>query len=1423
VVGRVAKLLEVREIDGLQPGAPALIQPVIAVADSGNNTVVEACDAQARDIIRIDLLLPLQRSPADHTQVWAATPLAAAPLRHCVAELDGVRVDEARRPLRLNYTLVPFVEADTGADWQQPTAEELAADALKAARLAAVSGLWLLSRPLWVEVGPLAQMREDRAPAGCLARLPCDIQPAVLLLDAGGNHVRDRQDSLVVANLVASSGAAPASPALDFTARVDSSGRATFTDLLVAVGNPTIRVNYTLQGAGAGMQIMGAAFSASGPAVALKLTVQPGRASPGLELEQQPEVLLVDAAGIRVTSLAPAALEAVPAAPGVLEAVPAAPGREPLPVPVVAVSVLAFTTRSATNEELVQGLPLVGNTRLAMERGRAVFTDVDLSYVGTCLQMSFSAERFPSSQAAASYGAQGTLAGLSLAEALVRPLSTRSAKLEVVIGAPHHLVPDRQPGQAVAGTVFGRQPRIAVLDAGDNVVERDSGSPVTALLTNGPASLLQGGAGRIVASSQGLVSYTNLRLDLASTCWVMTFKRPGVLPCHTRPLVVSPAAPHRLLLVKQPAGARPGAPLADQPVVQLIDLFDNLVWETETEVTVSLLLDHASLPSAPGVQFPAPYYGRSRGRGLVGATQLRSDAAACQHARCEALPSSCEAPVARAVVSFTDLRVDARDRGLGYRLALSAPGVLQATSATFHVEEGEGERLVVIQQPEGFRAGYRFKVMPRIALHDAGGNVIAKNVSVSVELKPVLAAVGEATLALTGTRRLFTESAWALAHELEPAARPAAVLRAADGGTGVAQFTDLGLESYTSSTASGLMLYFTASCPITCSYLGVRSREFTSGGSPTQLALLTAAFAGSVAGRALPVQPKVILQDLSRITVEFWDGHGADYALATASLAAFADAGADGRTAVLRGNTSAVYRNGVASWTDLRIDVSTPAPPTPFAPPPPGYFLTFSLRGKEWTQGGLLVTHAAPYAYHIWVEPGAGVAARPLATGAYTLAAVSSGGGPVIALLDRFGNRAESISEGVVAARLVNVSARALSAHPGPFEPIGVAQAHLARGLANFSQAGLGSKLAASGLRFNFSGHGVAPVPGQTEGWAFETASGPSSEAWPASAPPPVASPLETRFVVSQAFTVAVGGVEKLRLDRQPTVFVASNAVRPQPIVHLVDAGSNAVPHASWQTLAAVLVAPDGTQVRLASVQASEGVAAFQDVAMPSAALAGALLRYVCDPCQHGLAPIWIDSARFDVADFAGGRTIALHTPPSITSDGGQVFERQPVVAVHDSKGRLVTADSSTLVRATLLSLKDKETVWDLPSNVLQGRTEVTAELGLATFTDLRVMWCNDGASPTCTRHAKARIRFATERLSPSCAQWPERYPPIAPPCLPADSPELTILVGAPARLAVISQPRGAAPGLPFSSPPVVAVADAGGSVLCGFRYWCSS
>ena len=304
------------------------------------------------------------------------------------------------------------------------------------------------------------------------------------------------------------------------------------------------------------------------------------------------------------------------------------------------------------------------------------------------------------------------------------------------------------------------------------------------------------------------------------------------------------------------------------------------------------------------------------------------------------------------------------------------------------------------------------------------------------------------------------------------------------------------------------------------------------------------------------------------------------------------------------------------------------------------------------------------------------------------------------------------------------------------------------------------------------------------------------------------------RWALSDTFTVTHGPVVQLASYQTPENFVARNLLKPQPIILLLDAGSNAVKEASWQTVSVKLIASDGSITALGSATAEQGVVAFKNTGLPSFATAAARLQYTCDPCAQGHAAISLQSPAFDVAEFGGAKTIRLATD-IMTSRiyGGVVFAQQPVISMLDGGGRLVTADSITVVRATAITQMPYAT-WSISSDLL-GTTEVTAVRGTASFTDLRIKYCNDPSSLSCVP-SQVRLRFSTQTLSPSCAPFPLRSPLSPPPCVPADSTPLTVRVGAAVSLEMLQHPSasGASPDACFTTPPIVVIADAGGNFL---------
>ncbi len=70
---------------------------------------------------------------------------------------------------------------------------------------------------------------------------------------------------------------------------------------------------------------------------------------------------------------------------------------------------------------------------------------------------------------------------------------------------------------------------------------------------------------------------------------------------------------------------------------------------------------------------------------------------------------------------------------------------------------------------------------------------------------------------------------------------------------------------------------------------------------------------------------------------------------------------------------------------------------------------------------------------------------------------------------------------------------------------------------------------------------------------------------------------------------------------------------------------------------------------------------------------------------------------------------LGIQTQPSANATAGTAFSTQPVIAIEDAGGNIITTDNSTVVTATRLS----------GTGTLQGTTTATASNGLATFSNL--------------------------------------------------------------------------------------------------------
>src|SRR5207244_2663664 len=112
-----------------------------------------------------------------------------------------------------------------------------------------------------------------------------------------------------------------------------------------------------------------------------------------------------------------------------------------------------------------------------------------------------------------------------------------------------------QPANATAGSIFGTQPAVKSQDAygNDSSSGLPSSLPVTLSLTSGTGPLQGMNSIDIgVGSSNGIATFTNLRIDTAGSGKLLTASASGLSSGTSSAFTVNPAAATALVIQTQP-------------------------------------------------------------------------------------------------------------------------------------------------------------------------------------------------------------------------------------------------------------------------------------------------------------------------------------------------------------------------------------------------------------------------------------------------------------------------------------------------------------------------------------------------------------------------------------------------------------------------------------------------------------------------------------------------------------------------------------------------------------------------------------------------------------------------------------------------------------------------------------------------------
>lgn len=378
--------------------------------------------------------------------------------------------------------------------------------------------------------------------------------------------------------------------------------------------------------------------------------------------------------------------------------------------------------------------------------------------------------------------------GKQLVAASAGLTSGTSSVFNIVQGPATRLCWLAQPGTGTAGVAFATQPRVIVADSGCNVVNGASNS-VTLLVSGGGALL---GGGTVAAASMGTASFSGLNMTVSGVK-SLNATAAGLTSAGTISFTINSNVPSQLAFATQPGNGTAAVVLAQQPVVEVRDVYSNIVTSGTGAVSLSLSMGTGSFS----------------GTGTVGAVA--------------------------GVATFSGLSF----LQSGIKQLSAAYGTLSVASGTFGISPGGATQLAFTTQPGGGTAGVNWLQQPVVVVRDASGNTVTAG-SFAISL-----AVTAGTGSLFGTTSRFSSSGVATYTGLS--------MQAA-GSNKVITATSPGLSSAASSPVFVIVPNISSA---TVSTVAANPTTIFAGAGTTANSLITAtimdAYSNPISGRSVNI------------------------------------------------------------------------------------------------------------------------------------------------------------------------------------------------------------------------------------------------------------------------------------------------------------------------------------------------------------------------------------------------------------------------------------------------------------------------------------------------------------------------------------------------------------------------------------------
>ena len=893
----------------------------------------------------------------------------------------------------------------------------------------------------------------------------------------------------------------------------------------------------------------------------------------------------------------------------------------------------------------------------------------------------------------------GTGYTLSASSGVLTPATSNT--FNITVGAPAKLAVITQPTNTVSATAISPAVTVQIQDAGGNLTS-STANVVMAIGTNPGSGTLSGTA--TVAAVAGTATFSTLNINKAGTGYTLS-ATSGVLTSTTsNTFNITAGAPAKLAVTTQPTNAVSATAISPSVVVQIQDAAGNL-----TTSTANVVMAIGTNPSSGT---------------LSGTTTVAAVAGSA---------------------TFSTLNID--KAGTGYTLSATSGVLTSATSNTFNITPGLPAKLAVTTQPTNTASATAISPSVVVQIQDAAGNLTSStaNVVMAIGTNPSSGTLsGTTTVAAVAGSATFSTLNIDKAGTGYTLSATSGVLTSATSNTfnitaGVA--SKLAVSVQPTNTASG-----TAISPAVTVQIQDAAGNLTTSTANVTMSIGTNPSSGTLSGTAT-VAAVAGTATFSNLSI---DKAGTGYTLGAvsgiltpATSSTFnITAGAPAKLAVITQPTNAVSATTISPSVTVQIQDAA----------------------------GNLTTSTANVAMSIGTNPGSGTLSGTTTVAAVagtatfsTLSIDKAGTGYTLSAVSGILTPATSNTFNITAgapAKLAVIAQPTSAVSATAISPAVTVQIQDAAGNLTTSTANVAMSIGTNPGSGTLSGTTtVAAVAGTA---TFSTLSiNKAGTGYTLSAVSGILTP-----ATSNTFNITAGAPAKLAVGTQPTDAVSATSISPAVTIRILDAADNLTTSTASVTMAIGTNPSSGTLSGTVTVAAVAGTATFSTLNIDKAGTGYTL------SATSGVLTSTTSSA-FNITAGAPAK-LAVGTQPT---DAVSATSISPAVTIRilDAAGNLTT---STATVAVAIGTNPS-------SGTLSGTTSVAAVAGTATFSTLNI----DKAGTGYTLSASSGV------------------------LTPTTSSAFNITAGAPAKLAVITQPTSAVSATAISPAVTVQIQDAAGNL----------